>query len=754
MSSELTLGVRGMQCAACVSRIERALCGLDGVDAASVNLATSSATVAFDPMTTRPSRIAQTIQGLGFDVVTGDAPKSEEPARGGATSLKAVVATLAGMVMMGLAEADLAPESLWALWLLATPIQLWAGAPFYVGAIHALRRRTADMNLLVALGTTAAYGVSAFVTLAPRAARSLGLEGEIYYEPALMIIGLVLLGRVLEANARARMSLAIGQLMQLAPRTARVLRDDDERDVPCSVLRAGDRVRVRPCEPIAADGVIEEGSSDVDESMLTGESLPVDKRVGDSVIGGTRNGHGSFVFRVSRAGGDTTLAEIVRLVAHAQARKAPVQRAADVIAAGFVPTVLLLSVLTFAAWALFGHDPNLGLALRHAVSVLIVACPCALGLATPTAVLVAIAHAAERGILFKGGECLERAEQINAVVFDKTGTLTEGKPEVVRVIGDEPELLRLAAAVERCSEHPLAAAIVARGLALGLELPHAEHFRALEGRGAEGWVFGRHVQLGHAELMTGIGGDVSAFAAQAAELAIQGATSVYVAVEGEVRGLIALRDCDKPSAAPAVRALTERGIQVWMLSGDARPVVHALAERVGIPQERVLACVLPEDKAAHIRALRAQGHVVAMVGDGINDAPALAEADVGVALGTGADIAMAASDVTLVGGNVELVVLSLTLSRRAMRVIRQNLVWAFAYNALLIPVAMGVLHPWLGLGLSPLMAAFAMSLSSVSVVLSSLRLCYDQGTEFLMGALAALARLEGGYVVATTSARR
>jgi Cu+-exporting ATPase len=492
----------------------------------------------------------------------------------------------------------------------------------------------------------------------------------------------------------------------------------------------------------------------IDESMLTGESIPLSKRAGDPVIGATRNGSGSFVFRVLRAGEDTTLAEIVRLVQRAQTRKAPVQRAADAIAAWFVPTVLGLSALTFATWMLLGTEPLLAVALRQAVAVLIVACPCALGLATPTAVLVAIGHAAERGILFRGGESIEIAQRLTTVVFDKTGTLTEGKPEVVGVIGerggDERALMRLAAAAELGSEHPLAEAIVAHAHVLGLALPNAERFHAFEGRGVEARIEGQTVVLGNLGLMTSHGVDVGAFVARADAYANDGATCMYVAIDGEAQGLIAVQDVAKPSAAPAIAALTRRGLDVWILSGDALPVARALAARVGVPADHVIAELLPHEKAEHVRAMQSKGRVVAMVGDGINDAPALAQADVGIALGSGADVAVAASDITLVGSSVQGVVTAIELSQRAMRIIRQNLGWAFAYNAILIPVAMGVLYPLLGIRLTPLMSAFAMSLSSVSVVLNSLRLRYDDWGAFLVGALGELARTEGGYVMSTT----
>ncbi|MCZ7682858.1 MAG: heavy metal translocating P-type ATPase [Sandaracinaceae bacterium] len=753
MIAERSVPIAGMHCAACVRRIERALEALDGVEAAAVSLASARAVIRFDEARTDLAALARAIEALGFSVPAAspeDAPAPSERASS-AMLIKAVVATLVGMATMGLADAALPSETQLLLLAVATPVQLWAGATFYRGAWQAARRATADMNTLVAIGASAAWAVSAFVTLLPEHARRAGLEGEIYYEPALMIVGLVLFGRFLEARARARMSAAIGALLTLRPRTARVVEGGEERDVAASELRAGDRVRVRPGEQIPADGVIEEGASLVDESMLTGEPIPADKRPGDTVIGATQNGSGSFVFRVTRAGDDATLAEIVRAVERAEARKAPVQRAADAVAAWFVPAVLALAALTFGVWAWLGPEPAGPVALRQAVAVLIVACPCALGLATPTAVLVAMARAAERGILFRGGEGLEAAHRITTVVFDKTGTLTEGAPEVVGVVGDERELLRLASAAERGSEHPLAGAVLRRARALGVEPPAVERFSALEGRGVEATIEGRAVLVGSLRLMESRGLSAGELAREAE--AFGAVTGVYVAVDGEVRGVIAAADPPKASAAPAVARLRELGLDVWMCSGDARPAARALAAEVGIADENVLAELLPQEKMARIEAMQAQGRVVAMVGDGINDAPALAQADVGIALGSGTDVAIEASGVTLVGGSVEGVARAIELSRRAMRVIRQNLGWAFAYNAVLIPVAMGVLYPLFEVRLSPLMSAIAMSLSSVSVVLSSLRLRYDDSRSFVAGALDALARLEPGYAAARTDER-
>jgi Cu+-exporting ATPase len=580
------------------------------------------------------------------------------------------------------------------------------------------------MHTLIAVGTSAAYGYSAFVTLAPDLAARAGFRLDVYFETSAIIIALILLGRWLEARARGQASAAIKALMGLQARTARVIRDGAEVDIPVERVRPGDFVRVRPGEKVPVDGVVRVGASAVDVSMLTGESLQVEKRPGDPVIGATMNRTGAFVFEATRVGRDTALAQIVRLVEQAQGSKAPIQRLADTISSYFVPAMLLLSAATFILWLLIGPEPRFTMALQAAIAVLIIACPCALGLATPTAIMVGTGKGAEHGVLVKGGEALEQAHRLTAVVLDKTGTLTEGKPTVVEIVPhggfDELTLLRLAAAAEVGSEHPLGEAIVEAARSRGQTLPSAESFEAKAGSGVSARVEAQAVLIGNDRFMRETGVEIDAFAARASELAERGATPTYVAVDGRLAGLVAIADPLRPRSREAVAQLQALGLEVWMLTGDNRRTAEAIARQVGI--EHVLAEVLPDQKAEQVRKLQAAGQRVAMVGDGINDAPALAQADLGVAIGTGTDVAMAASDVTLIGADLRGVVTAIALSRRTVATIRQNLFWAFAYNVILVPVAAGVLYPFFNVLLSPILAAAAMAMSSVSVVTNSLRL--------------------------------
>jgi P-type Cu+ transporter len=734
-----TLEIGGMTCASCVGRVEKALNRVDGVTAAEVNLATEVATVRFDPQQVGLDELTAAVARAGY---TATPRREAQPATGPAevpddhdddhlTALgrKWQVTLAVGLGLMALMYVPLYPDTMdWlmpAILVVATVVQSWAGREVYAAAWAAARRRSTNMNTLVALGTGVAYGYSAFVTLWPAAAERWGLPLHVYFETSLVILALVLAGRWMEGRAKKRTAAAITALVGLAPKTARVLRDGAEVDVPVEQVVLGDLVRVRPGEKVPVDGVVTEGATAVDESMLTGESLPVDKGVGDPVIGATLNRTGTVVLRTTAVGEDTALAQIVRLVEDAQGAKVPMQRLADRVSAWFVPIVLLLAGATFLAWAFLGPDTGrLTMAITTTIAVLIIACPCALGLATPTAVMVGTGRAAELGILVGNGDALETARRVTAVVLDKTGTLTRGRPSLTSVttVGGwtEDDVLALVAGAETGSEHPVAEAVVAAATARGLRLPALRSFDAVPGHGIDAAVDGAHVLAGNRALMSARGVDVSALADAAAGAAAAGQTPMFVAVDGQPAATIAVADTVKPESAEAVAQLQALGVQVWMLTGDATATARAIAGQVGI--EHVLAEVLPADKAAKVRELQDQGHVVAMAGDGINDAAALSAADVGIAIGTGADVAIAASDVTLVGGDLRGIVSAIALSRRTVATMKQGLAWAFGYNLLLIPVAAGALYGWNGLLLDPVLASAAMAMSSVSVLTNALRL--------------------------------
>jgi len=752
----LTAPVRGMHCAACVGKVERALTSVPGVESASVNLATEQAAVVFDPARTDLARLRAAVAAAGYELaearpdrVPGEAVDGERAAREAAQrreKLKFVVgAVLSAPVLLG-GMSHVLPwvpgvlQNPWVQLVLATPVQVWVGWQFHRGFVHDLRYRTASMSTLVSLGTSAAYLWSVAVTLWPHAFMRHGAMT--YYDVSAVVITLVVLGRWLEARARGRTSEAIRRLVSLAPRTARIIRDGVEMDVPTAEVRVGDFVRIRPGERVPVDGVVTEGASTVDESMLTGESLPADKAPESDVFAGTVNRTGSFVFRAARVGSETTLARIIQLVAEAQGSRAPIQRLADRVAAVFVPIVLVIAALTFIAWWLLGPEPAGLLALANAVAVLVIACPCAMGLATPTAIMVATGRGAEFGVLIKSAAALERLHRVDTVVFDKTGTLTVGRPVVTDVVPVGPavgvraaggsaaeasgemtaadEILALAAAAEQASEHPLGEAIVARAKERGLALPPIREFSTVAGQGIDAMTTDGRVLLGNRTLMDARGVDVDVLAPPVRGLAADGKTVIYVAFAGRLLGVIAVADVLKPEAKSVVAALTRLGVSVAMLTGDHRLTAEAIARQAGL--DRVLAEVLPEDKAREIKALQAEGRRVAMVGDGINDAPALAQADVGIAMGAGTDVAIDAADVTLMRGDLHGVVTAIELSRATIRVIRENLVWAFGYNTVLIPVAAGVLYPVWGVLLSPILAGGAMAFSSVSVVTNSLRL--------------------------------
>lgn len=722
----ITLPIGGMTCASCVRHVETALVGVDGVREARVNLATHRAQVEFARGALSRERLVAAVEAAGYTVPDAENDAREGGANTEVSGTKAVVSLTVGVVMMAVM---FTPVMAWRAWpwvslLSATVVQMWAGAEFYRAAMAAARARTATMNTLVAVGTSVAYGYSVFVTVAPSVARKFSLPTEVYFESSVFVIALVLLGRWLEARAMNRAGEAIRALARLRPRTARRVDGETETDVLVEEIRAGEWVRVRPGEAVPVDGVVLSGESEIDESMLSGESAAVRKSVGDPVIGATMNRHGTLVIRATRVGADAALAQIVKLVEEAQGSKAPAQALADRVSAWFVPAVLLVAAVTFALWMLFAPSPALPSAVIAAVTVLVVACPCALGLATPTAILVGTGRAAELGLLFKGGAALDAALNIDTVVLDKTGTLTTGRPEVTRVIAlgehTESSLLSLAASVELGSEHAVGEAIVRRAQRDGVTIVTAESFRATEGRGVEGLVDGHAVMLGTEAFLCSYNISVDAIRDEATKGASAGATPVYVAVDGTLSGLMLVADAPRSEAREAVGQFRALGMKVSMLSGDRREVAERVAREVGI--DTVVAEVLPSEKAKVIRALQAEGRRVAMVGDGVNDAPALAQADLGVAIGTGADVALSASDLTLLGGDLRGVTAGFALARRTAVTIRQGLAWAFGYNALLIPVAMGALYPWWGLRMSPTLAAGAMAMSSVSVVVNALAL--------------------------------
>jgi P-type Cu+ transporter len=748
-TAQLELPVEGMTCASCVNRIERFLKRTPGVEEAVVNLATEVATIHYLPDQVGRAELVGAIEQAGYDVRPGPSdevvhdhalggldPSAEESAvrareaRDLLVRSMVSIAVALGIMALMLVGRAMPMEQLNLLALVpATVVQFWAGGRFYRAAWRAARHGAANMDTLIAVGTTAAWGYSTVITFAPQLVMAAGLEPAAYFDSSTLIIGFVLLGRWLEARAKGQAGGAIRRLLALEPPVARRIEGDRESDVPLGAVGAGDLLRVRPGDRVPVDGVVASGGSSVDRSMLTGEPMPVEIGPGDEVFGGTMNAGGSFVMRATRVGRDTALARIVELVRQAQGSKAPIQRLADRVSEVFVPLVLVAAALTFAAWFVLGPEPKLTLALTAFTAVLIIACPCAMGLATPTAIMVGTGRGAEMGVLIRGGEALETAGRVDAVVFDKTGTLTDGAPTVARVATvagfDEATLLDVAASVEVGSEHPLGEAIAAHARERDMGSRPVQGFRATPGRGVEGQVAldgaDREVLVGTAAFLRDRGIETDSLDGDVAAAPV-GATTVLVAIDGRAAGAISLSDRIKPEARSAVDALTRDGIQAWLLTGDARATALDVATAVGIPAERVIAEVLPEDKAAAVERLRAGGRVVAMVGDGINDAPALAGADVGIAIGTGADVAIEAADVTLIGGDPRGVGRAIRLSRATMGVVRENLAWAFGYNVVLIPVAMGVLFPAFGLLLNPALAAGAMALSSVSVVLNSLRL--------------------------------
>ncbi|MFL5483000.1 MAG: heavy metal translocating P-type ATPase [Gemmatimonadaceae bacterium] len=723
----ISFPVTGMTCAACQARVRRALQAEPGVSDATVNLVTNSAAVVYDAETVTPQRLIDAVRATGYDASLpaadhnlGDDVDHAASEHARALTAKALVSVIAGLVAMAFSMTATGSAAVnFGLLGLTAVIVGWAGRDIYRAAWKTIRHRSADMNVLVTLGTGAAFLYSAVATVAPAMLSRNGIAPEVYYEAVIFIIGLVLAGRAIEARARDRTTAALRRLATLLPNTARVERSGDWVDIPVAQVNAGDVVLVRPGERLPVDGKIVDGASEVDESMLTGEPLPVEKASGDAVVGGTVNATGSFRYVATSVGSISVLARIAKLMRDAQLSRAPVQKLADRVSAVFVPTVLMIAIVTFVVWVVAAGVTALPHAIVAAVSVLIIACPCAMGLAVPTAVMVASGRGAELGLLIKGGEILERAGDVDTVVFDKTGTITEGRPRVTRIVPapnvGEREVLELAAALENHSEHPLASAIVKAAGEKGIVSPRVDGFRSLTGSGVTGIVRGKSIAVGNAALIRELGLD----AATPAEV-LAGESELFVVADRQVLGRIIVADVVRPSSRAAIHRLEQLGIATVLVTGDRRAPAESAADAVGITS--VFAEVRPEGKVDVVKSLQRDGHVVAMVGDGVNDAPALAQSDVGMSMPKGTDIAVEASDVSLLRSDLMSVPTAIALSRRTMRTMKQNLFWAFFYNVIGIPIAAGVLYPIVGTLLNPVIASAAMALSSISVVMNSLRL--------------------------------
>ncbi|GAB4209276.1 MAG: heavy metal translocating P-type ATPase [Coleofasciculaceae cyanobacterium] len=740
-----TLKLRGMGCASCANSIEEAINSVPGVEDCQVNFGAEQATVTYDSRRTNLEEIQNAVDAAGYsasplqeqDFLNGDddAEKATRLAEsraltrkvwiGGIISILLVVGSLPMMTGLSLPFIPTWLHHPLFQLVLTTPVLFWCGASFFINAWKAFKRHAATMDTLVAIGTGAAYLYSLFPTFFPEFFTTQGLPADVYYEATVVIITLILLGRLLENRAKGQTSEAIRKLMGLQAKTARVIRNNREIDIPIAEVVVGDAILVRPGEKIPVDGTIIDGSSTIDEAMVTGESVPVKKQSGDEVIGATINKTGSFKFRATRVGKDTFLAQIVKLVQQAQGSKAPIQRLADRVTGWFVPAVIAIAIATFIIW--YNIMGNVTMALITTVGVLIIACPCALGLATPTSIMVGTGKGAENGILIKGAESLELAHKLQTIILDKTGTITQGKPTVTNFVtvngtanSNELKLLRLAASVERNSEHPLAEAVVQYAQSQGVKLTDAQEFEAIAGSGVQGYVSNQFVQIGTHRWMTELSIDTSALQTHWERLEYLGRTVIWMAVDGKIQGIMGITDAVKPSSVNAIRTLQRMGLSVVMLTGDNRRTAEVIAREVGI--QRVFAEVRPSQKAATVEAIQSEGKIVAMVGDGINDAPALAQADVGMAIGTGTDVAIAASDITLISGDLHGIVTAIQLSRATMRNIKQNLFFAFIYNVAGIPIAAGILFPIFGWLLSPIIAGAAMAFSSVSVVTNALRL--------------------------------
>ncbi|PMB46360.1 copper-translocating P-type ATPase [Fischerella thermalis CCMEE 5330] len=738
------LKLRGMSCASCAKTIEDTIRSVDGVNQCSVNFGAEQATVTYDKRKTNPKAICDAVDAVGYSAMpmqdedlftTDDIEQQTRQAEnrslvrkvwvGGMISAILVIGSLPMMTGLSIPLIPMWLHNPWLQLVLATPVLFWCGASFFINAWKALKRHVATMDTLVAIGISAAYLYSLFPTFLPGFFTNQGLPADVYYEAAVVIITLILLGRLLENRAKGQTSEAIRKLVGLQAKTARVIRDGTEVDIPVAQVIEGDVILVRPGEKIPVDGEIIDGFSTIDEAMVTGESVPVKKHPGDEVIGATINKTGSFKFRATRVGKDTFLAQIVKLVQQAQGSKAPIQKLADQVTGWFVPAVIAIAIATFIIW--YNIMGNVTMALITTVGVLIIACPCALGLATPTSIMVGTGKGAENGILIKGAESLELAHKLKTVVLDKTGTITQGKPTVTDFVtvngtanNNELNLLRLAASVERNSEHPLAEAVVNYAQSQGVELTDAQEFEAIAGSGVQGYVSNQWVQIGTQRWMNELGIETNALQEHWDRLEYLGKTVIWIAVNNKIQGIMGIADAVKPSSVNAIRALQKMGLEVVMLTGDNRRTAEVIAREVGI--KRVLAEVRPDQKAETVEQIQSEGKIVAMVGDGINDAPALAQADVGIAIGTGTDVAIAASDITLISGDLQGIVTTIQLSRATICNIRQNLFFAFIYNVAGIPIAAGILFPFFGWLLSPIIAGAAMAFSSVSVVTNALRL--------------------------------
>lgn len=739
-----TLNLRGMSCAACAGNIEETIRSVPGVEACHVNFGAEQASVTYNPSQTDVAAIQEAVDAAGYsalpmqDDVLGPEDDAEKQARqaenrdlkrkvwvSGVISAVIVMGSLPAMTGLPIPFLPMWLHHPWLQLILTTPVLFWAGKSFYINAWKALRRHRATMDTLVAIGTGAAYLYSLFPTFFPQSLISQGLKPDVYFEAASVIIALLLLGRLLENRAKGQTSDAIRKLIGLQAKTARVIRNGTEVDIPIAEVVLGDLILVRPGEKIPVDGELVEGSSTIDEAMVTGESVAVKKQPGDQVIGATLNKTGSFKFRATRVGKDTFLAQIVKLVQQAQGSKAPIQRLADRVTAYFVPVVIAIAIATFIIW--YNIMGNVSIALITTVGVLIIACPCALGLATPTSIMVGTGKGAENGILIKGADSLELAHKLQIIVLDKTGTITQGKPTVTDFVtvkgtanSNEIKLLHLAASVEYHSEHPLAEAVVQYAQSQGVNLGDAQEFEAIAGSGVQGYVSKQSVQIGTKRWLNELGLDTSSLQQHGDRLEYLGKTVIWIALNGEVEAIMGIADAVKPSSVVAIRTLQKMGLSIVMLTGDNRRTAEVIAHEVGI--QRVFAEIRPDQKAATVEKLQSEGKIVAMVGDGINDAPALAQADVGMAIGTGTDIAIAASDITLISGDLQGIVTAIQLSRATISNIKQNLFFAFIYNVAGIPIAAGILYPFFGWLLNPIIAGGAMAFSSVSVVTNALRL--------------------------------